>query len=265
MKTTSSLVVAFFLGFSSCAIFAQTSAPTASTPITSGTQASISTVQAYQQEQQALSTEMSALFSQGATQQQIEAWQTQNAPRFAAQQALAQQMAAESALQPMPDMGQPNIPANASPTMKDFLANQAALINARAQIHNQLLSALPAEVTLDQVSQMQSQEMQLFQQQQAQQISNQQQQATTLAAESANTPIPVPSSASIPANATPQMQAFLNLRFQLMHDQIVMLNQNIGVDTQTRNQAIQQWMTQNATRMQQLQTLATNLTPATSN
>jgi len=102
---------------------------------------------------------------------------------------------------------------------------------------------------------MQSQEMQLFQQQQAQQISSQQQQATPCSGigEYAN---PVPSSASIPAMHA-QMQAFLNLRFQLMHDQIVMLNQNIGVDTQTRNQAIQQWMTQNATRMQQLQTLAT--------
>jgi len=138
------LVVAFFLEFSSCAIFAQTSAPLHQ-PNNLRHQASISTVQAYQQEQQALSTELSALFSQGATQQQIEAWQTQNAPRFAAQQALAQQMAAESALQPMPDMGQPNIQANASPTMQAFLTNQAALVKA-APNHNQLLSVLPAEV-----------------------------------------------------------------------------------------------------------------------
>jgi hypothetical protein len=140
----------------SLSAFAQTG------PASSQTSGSAGTLAQFQQEQQALFQQWQTLVSQGATQQQLAAWQQQNAAQFQAQQQLAQALSAASALQPMPLISQVNIPANAPPTLSDFLTTQASLANARAQIHNQLLQALPAGATQQQIDQMRQQEMQTF-------------------------------------------------------------------------------------------------------
>jgi len=78
------------------------------------------------------------MVAQGATPQQMAAWQQQNAAAFAAQQQRAQIMGMASSLQPAELISQPPVPANASQTARDCLAAQVTLNNAKAQIHNQL-------------------------------------------------------------------------------------------------------------------------------
>jgi hypothetical protein len=223
------------------------------------------TLQTFLQEQQSLAQTEQALVAQGATEQQIQAWRTQNAGRLEAQQQRAQDMAAESAVESMPVGVQPNIPANASPPLKDFMTTQAALGNARAQIHNQLLRAMPGDVTEEQIGEMQQKEEQLFQQQYAEDLKVQAQRAQALAQESAGQPQPVPGAPNIPSDASPQLKALLLARYQLMHDQIVFSNQYAGATPASRDATLEQWHRQNASRFQQLQTLAQNLSAATSN
>jgi hypothetical protein len=115
------------------------------------------------------------------------------------------------------------------------------MANARAQIHNQLLNALPLEVNDAQISQMQQSEVQLFQQQQGANVQLQAQRAQTLANESAQQPLPVPPPLVIPPGSTPQMVAFLTLRDQLMRWQIQLQNQYVTAAPAVRDVALQQW------------------------
>jgi hypothetical protein len=241
--------------------FGQTPSATQPTPI----QPPSTTLQTFLQEQQSLAQTEQALVAHGATEQQIQAWRTQNAGRLEAQQQRAQDMAAESAVESMPVGVPPNIPANASPTLKDFMTTQAALGNARAQIHNQLLRAMPGDVTEEQIGEMQQKEEQLFQQQYAEDLKVQAQRAQTLAQESSAVPLPVPGPLQIPPEATPQLAAFLTLRDQLMREEIALRNQCVASTPASRDAALDQWHRQNASRFQQLQTLAQNLSAATSN
>jgi hypothetical protein len=239
----------------------QQAAPSSATLEVSQAQA---TLQAFQQEQQVLAQSFSAMLTLNPTPQQMEAWQQQNAAALANQQQLALDMADESALEPMPVMTQPNIPADASPTLQAFLTTQAALVNAGAQIHNQLLNALPLDVSEEQISQMQQSEDQLFQQQQGATIQLQAQQAQALANESARQPLPVPPPLVIAPGSTSQLAAFLTLRDQLMRAQIQLQNQYVTADPSVRDAALQQWRQQNDALFQQLQQLAQNLSATTS-
>ena len=221
-------------------------------------------LQAFQQEQQTLFQERQALVDQGATSEQLAAWRQQNAPQFAALQQQAQAMAATSALQVTQTNLQANIPANASPTLTAFLTTQTALANARAQIHNQLVQAMPSNASAAQVNQMQQQEMQTFQQQHAGDLQLQAQRAQTLANESAQTPLSVLPPLVIPADATPQMAAFLTTRDQLMRARRQFHNQYATADPATRQAAMQRWCQQNAALIQQMQQQAQSLSQANS-
>jgi hypothetical protein len=251
-------------------VLGQVAAPSSSqqaspAPATAEVSQAQSTLQTFQQEQQALVESLNALLAQGATSQQLQAWQQQNATSLAAQQQLALDMAADSALEPEPLGGPANIPANASSTLAAFLTTQAALANARAQIHNGLLNALPLEVSEEQISQMRQSEEQLFQQQQGANVQLQGQRAQTLAAESAQQPVPLPPPLALPQGVSSPMAAFLTARDQLMRDQITFSNQYVTATAAARDAALQQWMEQNAGRFQQLQQLAQNLSPVSSN
>jgi hypothetical protein len=227
-----------------------------------------STLQAFQQEQQALFQERQALIDQEATPEQLAAWQQQNSARFAAQQQLAQKMATASALQLMPTDMQPSIPPNASPTLRAFLTAQANQANARAQIHNQLLQTLPANASAAQVGQMQQQEMQLVHQQHAANSQLQAQRAETLASESAQTPLPALPPLQVPPNATPQLAAYLTQRYQLMQSQVQLSNQYASATPAVRQAALSQWQQQNAAAIQQMQQQAqalSNADPVTHN
>jgi hypothetical protein len=219
------------------------------------------TIQAFQQEQATLAQEEQALAAQGATDQQLETWQQQNAAQFTAQQQRLDAIGVASAMRQMP-VSDPVIPANASQTLKDFLTTQATLANARAQIHNQIVQQITASgqsPTLVQISQMEQQQLQLFQQQHAADLQLQVQRAQALANASAQTVMPVPGPTVIPPNATPQLVAYLTARDQLARDQIQLRNQYVNADPATQQAAMQQWQQQNAIRFQQLQQQAQNL------
>lgn len=245
------LLVGFAMGG---VAFAQTGA------ISSQASDDSTTLAAFLQVQHQLAHGWRTLVSQGATEQQLDAWEQQNASLFQAQQQLAQTLSLSEYLQPEHVITEITIPANASSTLQDFLVTRATLANARAQMHNQLLEALPSGVTENQVSAMQQQEVQLFQQQHGSDLELQGQRAQTLAAESASQPIRVPRTPPIPPNATPQLTAFLIARNALATDRARLWNQYVTADQATREAALQQWEAQNAARIQQLQAMAQELT-----
>jgi hypothetical protein len=164
-----------------------------------------STLQAFRQGQMALFQARQCLIAQGATQAQLAAWQKQNAAAFTARLQFAQSLAVTSYLQPRRTNIRPRIPSNASQTLKDFLAEQAALANASALIHNQVVQAMPTNASQAQISQMQQQETQTFQHQHAADMQLQAQRAQTLSQESAKT-LSL-STTSSPANPQPQRSA----------------------------------------------------------
>ena len=265
MSTSTSLHwigVAFYLG-TIAAIFAQTAPSLQSAQQDSSFSASTAvsqsqlTLQAFQAEQQVLSQSFNALLTLNPTPQQLQAWQRQNAVALANQRQLALNLAADSALEFQPLSGPLNIPANASNTLKDFLTTQAELAKARAQIHNQLLNALPSEVASAQISRAQQSEGQLFQQQQGANLQLQAQRAQTLANESARQSLPPP--LFIPLGSSPQMAAYLTARYQLACKQIAFSNQYVRATSAVRHAAVVQWMHQNASEFQQVRDLAQNL------
>ena len=224
------------------------SQPAASQPLST-------TAQTFVQEQQSLAQAEQALVAQGATQQQIQTWRTQNAARFAAQQQRAKDLAtasaSASATQPLPTISEVQIPPGASQEMIDFLTTQADLSNRAAQLHNQKTPNADA----------------VFQQQNATALQAQQQRAQVIAAQQPFVAVPIPSSAPMPPNATPQMVAFLTLHNQLVQEEAQLRNQYVTATPTAREEAMQQWRQQNASRFQQLQQQAQNIsaTPVSTN
>jgi len=206
-------------------------------------------LQTFRQEQSAIVQEVRALLVQGATPEQMKAWRAQNADRLAAQQQRAQDLAAASAAKPLSIVSEIAVPDNASPELTSFLATQADLYNRFAQLHNQQ-TPRPASV---------------FMQQNAAELQAYAQQAQTVAAQAASSPIPDPGPPVIPSDATPQMQAYLTQRRQLLREEIALRNQYLSAEPAVRNAAIAQWRQQNASRFQQMQEQAQNLTPTPTN
>jgi hypothetical protein len=231
-----------FLCFATIAgVSGQATAPSQAAQQISQNQA---TVQAYQQEQRALMQERRSLLANGATQEQLAAWQQQNVARFAAQVQRAQAVATTSALQLRPTNRQPNIPANASPALKDFLIAQATLANSRAQIHNNLMqqaSTSGRSLTFAQISKINQQESRIFQQQNAALLTLQGQRSQELASASAQAVRPVPRPEIIPPNATPQIAAYFTTRSQISRGLGQMQNQYAGADPAVRNAAMRTW------------------------
>jgi len=218
-----------------------------------------SAAQSLAQQQQSLFQQRQALIDQGATQEQLAAWHRQNASQFAALRQQAQSLSNTAALQLRPTNHQPNIPANASPALKDFLTAQASLANARAQIHNQLVQAMPANATSDQVRKLQKQEREAFQKQHGADLQTQRQKALALAHDSPSAVPSLPPTLSIPADASPQLAAFLTTRDQVMRSEIQLQNQYATADAATRHAAMKQWRQQNAALLQQMQQQAKTL------
>jgi hypothetical protein len=239
-------------------VFAQTAAIS---PEVSGSSVTLATVL---QERMALVQERQALIAQGATQQQLRAWREQNASQFEALLQMAEELGVASALQPRPIVQSVNIPPNVSGTLRGFLIARASLANARAQIYNQLLQSLPANASQDQINAMRAQVSQTFQQQHAADLQLQTQRAQALAAASAAQPHPIPGPPAIPANATPQLQAFLTARNALAQARAQVWNEYLSADPATRQAAMQQWRQQNAGSIQQLLDLSQAVSSSTS-
>jgi len=227
------------------------SAPVAVAPVSQS-------VTAYQQGQQALVNGMVTLLANGATPQQIGAWQAQNSTAIAAQQQQAVALANSSSLQSMPTLAQPNISANASLALSDF----STLTTASAPINNQLSqqTLAPAQsLTTTQTAQTGLQETQTLSPQPTGAL---QLQAQPVQAVINTAPVVIaalPATPSIPATTSPQVASFLNAKYQLMLSQIQVLNQNAAAAPSVQAAALQQWQQQNASALAQLQQLEANL------
>jgi len=138
-----------------------------------------------------------------------------------------------------------NIPADATPEMREFLQNRVTLANNMAQLHNQNLKA-------GNNGALGSSEMAHFQQQNADLLKRQSELAQIIAQQQAQKPLTEPPPLKIPPNATPQLQAFLTTRDKLMRGQITMMNQNRTADPKTRQEAMQQWQKDNAGLIEQM-------------
>ena len=139
-----------------------------------------------------------------------------------------------------------NIPANATPELKEFLQNRVALAAKMPQLSGGATD---------------TQAMTQFQQQNADLLKRQAQLAQIIAAQQAATPLPTPPPLQMPANASPQMQAFLKARYQLMCDDIAFNNSHRN-DDPTRLAALQLHQTQMAARNQQINQMAQSLSTA---
>jgi len=226
---------------------------------------SSSLLAAYLQEQRSLAQEQQTLISQGATTQQMQAWWQSNAPRFQAQRQRAQALSTASAIHPMRMIRQVTIPADASPTLRDFLVSRATLANAYAQLHNQMLKALPPGASPAQIHAFELQAMQTFRKQHSRDIQLQARQSQSLAAESASRPLPIPGPPRIPRGATPQFAAYLTARNALAASHAQLWNQYLGADPTTRAAAMNQWQQQNATSLDQLRQTTQAFTNPTAN
>ena len=212
---------------------------------------------AFQQQRQALFAERQALVEQGATPQQVQTWQQQNITRFAA---LDQQSQDLAAVQPQSSLSvnpKANIPADASPQMKEFLQNQATLVKNFAQLHNQLQSVnSPASKEAALTLGLQQNQTLVQRQMQLNQMLTQQGQVA---------PGSFTASLPTPPNATPQMKVFLTARAQLVREQIQLWSQYATANAQVRQAALKQWRQQNAARLAQLNQLAQSLPTTTGN
>jgi hypothetical protein len=237
-----------------------TSTTSGSDPSITGTSASVPTASVtldqFQQEHQSLVQAWSALVAQGATQDQLEAWQQQNSGAIQQFEQDGQVLGAETSAQPMAIVNQVNLPPNLPEALQNLVTNQVGLANAGAEIYNQLLQSLPSGATPQQVNALQQQAAQTFEQQYGANLQAQVQQAQALAANSASQPMPVPGPAVIPPNASSQLQAFLTERNALLTSWAQTWNQNLGADSATRQTAMQQWQQQNASNIQQMQQAA---------
>jgi hypothetical protein len=215
------------------------------------------TLQTFRQEQLALGQEMQALVAQGATPAQLAAWQRQNAARFQAQTARAQQLSAaaqaQPQAQPLPLLSSINIPANASPALENVLIAEAQVYNEMAQARNQQSQSgtAPQGPT------------NLFQQRNDLASQNERQLAASLKTEFEHTSVPIPPPLNLPSNTPPKVKNLMVLRDALMREEIQLWNQNINSNPATRDAALHQWLQQNATRLQQAQKLAIDLTTQT--
>jgi len=218
------------------------------------------TFDAFRREQLALMREREALASRNPTPAQMEAWLKLNAARLAAQRQRAQVLAAESAIEPLPEReGAQPIPADASPALRELLTTRAALANSRARIHNELVDQLPAEVSLDEVAAMQEREARLFAQRHAEDLKAQARRASALAAESARQPLPLPipgAEPAIPPSAPPPLRAFLTARQSLMRERALLWNQMLTASPAARERSMLDWQKRNAARFESLRSLA---------
>jgi len=155
--------------------------------------------------------------------------------------------AGANAAHPMPFMPGANIPANATPEMKEFMQNRQMLLEKMTQLRQQNPSTngAPDPKLFAQ-----------FQQENADLLKRQKELSQIVSEQQARNPIPTPPPLQLPPNASAQQKTYLIARDQLARDQIAFINQHRTDDPAARQVAMQQWRQQNVTRFQQLQQMA---------
>lgn len=139
-----------------------------------------------------------------------------------------------------------NLPPDASPELKEFLANRAVLAENFAQMRT-------ARTAGGNASPGKSTELaKTFQDQNQALLKRQAELGRKLAAQKVHAPLPMPPPLKMPPDATPEMQAFLKTRDQLTREQIQLMNQYQAADPAVRKAALKKWQDQNVARFQQL-------------
>lgn len=242
--------------------FGQTT-DSASTDTSTAAPAPSATFVTFQQEQTALNEELDALVAQGATQDQIDAWQQQNAARFQAQVERAQEMSADAAKQPMTYVTEVAIPDGASQELVDLLVTGANLYNSFVEIHNELISD-PTASTTDPDTLAQT-EVTLFQQQNGADLADQAGQVKVVTSQEAKKPLPVPQPFTVPAGTDAELAAFLTIKNQIERQDILLHNQYCAGATARVDAAILQWQNQHPALFQQMTQMAQDLAQPTQN
>ena len=141
--------------------------------------------------------------------------------------------------------GQPQIPPNATPEMKEFMENRAKLVASMTQLRQQNPNSTTGAPDPKIMAQFQEQNKGL--------LARQRELSQKISEEQMKNPLPEPPPLQIPPNATPQLKTYLTDRDQLMRDQVAFMNQHRTDEPAKRQAEMQQWHQQNATRFQQLQ------------
>jgi hypothetical protein len=135
-----------------------------------------------------------------------------------------------------------NIPANATPEVKEFLQNRATLNAKVDELRGQGINDAPNP-----------QAMVKFHQQNADLLKRQSDLAKIIAQQQSQSLYTPPPPLQIPSNASPQLKTFLTARDQLTRDQIAFMDQHRNDTPDARKAAMQQWRQQNAARFKELQ------------
>lgn len=197
------------------------------------------------------------LMSQNPSIEEIQTWYQQHATELTAQQQRAQMIAAALPRHYLICVRPIYFPAGASQTVKDFLVAKSNLSNLRAQIYNQQLQST-GEVNDSQVEA-------TFCTQNAGAVMQQVDRAQSLTREFTNRQNTMPPPLSLPANASPDLIAFLRLRDQVLRERIKIIKQHAADSSEVSSAALQQWDQQNRTRLQQMQQQAQVLANAQTN
>ena len=248
-----------------------TSEAIATQPIQTGTVTStqagkpiLVTRKAFVAEELVLRQQEANLVANDATPAQMAAWQKQNAAAIALQKQRQQAIAIASAQEIRPENAAPRIPANASPALKNYLTTRAALANAHAHIHNQLIQTATARgalLTYAKLQALNDEELAQFQTQNVALMATQQQRVGILAVAAEKKSLSVPP-LLIRASTTPQLTANLQTRHQLALSFTQLRNQIAAVTPAARTAAINAWENQNASLLQA--TTATEISTSTS-
>lgn len=250
-------------------ISAQTASTTGSSDVVSGTTTDVSgnssPLSQFENLQQALAQQLSALESSGATWQQVDEWRQQNAAQYAQRDQLGMLVSMGNYSQPIPLVSGTNIPAGLSSTLQDFVAAQVASANARAQLHNQFVSELPAGASAAQIEQIRQQEEQALMVPRSADSGLQQQRVSAITAEQAAQPVPIPGPPVFPLGSSPGLKAFITARNALAQSWAEFENQYRTADPATRQAATQQWQQQNANLVQAMRAAGQQLVGSNSN
>jgi hypothetical protein len=242
--------IGIFICFATASMaFAQVSAtPSSSTSVQSSplTPQVAVTLQDLVKKKQALGAQLLALVNQGATTDQIQNWQQQNASAFATINQVTLGLASQA--QPISFVTEIAVPADASPAFADFLAGRADSLNKAIQQFNQNPATASTASSFGSIEN----------KGEAQTVV---QQVQALSAQSSGGVVPIPTAPVISTNASPQLRAYLIMRYQLINAELQIYNQNSGASSSTQYAAIQQWRQANALQFTQLQKLAQNLPP----
>ncbi len=191
--------------------------------------------------------EVLKLLKEGATSEQVEEWHERNSARLAANQQKLAAMAARQISVARPYIAEVRISPGASGPMQELLMGRAELHNDRARIENQMLQASPR---------LREEALAAWELQNTAAIAAQGELAKQVSNESQVPTIQPPPTPRVPANASPELRSLLAARHAFMTAQAEITDRLRNASPEEREQAIEDWHTQNSAGLQALQEAA---------